>query len=308
MLSIQQAGMEILGDNPKSLYFFCGVEYGVKNKYIEHLKTYYSNYVEADEISDIFKSFERKSLLASSDNLYVCRYDLQFIKSLDDKYVNKIQSYRIPGTVVMVYDDDKLFNKLDKLFPDNVIRFDNISLQFVDKYLHQDYPDIPERYIHLISSQCDSGYGQARVICGQLDNISGSLGNYSDSEILETFALGKGSTEDQLKIAVAAKSFSTCLNIVESFDGDKNYLINCMCVTMIELDKLMDKKNSDSNLQKYVKHWSRQDVYYLFNHCYNMLIGLRSYSSSDVEDSIVWLLSLLRFNNIPSPDSISYKD
>ena len=39
MLSIQDLGLSILGDSPKNFYILGGIEYGIKDKYIEILES-----------------------------------------------------------------------------------------------------------------------------------------------------------------------------------------------------------------------------------------------------------------------------
>ena len=63
MLSIQQVGSEILNDKPGKLYIFCGAEYGIKYKYIEHLKGFYGQYAESESAYDVISSFAVKKLI-----------------------------------------------------------------------------------------------------------------------------------------------------------------------------------------------------------------------------------------------------
>ena len=299
MLSIQEAGLEILGDNPKNLYFFCGEEYGIKIKYLEHLSNYYGNKIESESVESVLYSFKKKSLIAIPDSLYIVRYDLEFTKSLNDKVSKEIKSINIPGTLVVLFEDEKVFNKLDKYFPDNVIRFDKLQPAMISKYLIQDFPVIVSRFIILIVSYCDN-YFHGYQICSQIVENMQSVSRLSNEEFLYSFGLTNNSSEDQFRIAVAAKNFSATISIIESFDGDLNYLLNCICNTMVEIDKLLDNKHAESPLKQYAKNWTRPDVYYMFNHTYNELNKLRSGGAEKVEDSLIYLMSLLRFKNIPS--------
>ena len=49
-MTIQEAGTQILNDNPGKFYIFCGEEYGIKFRYIEKLKQHYKNYAEAETV------------------------------------------------------------------------------------------------------------------------------------------------------------------------------------------------------------------------------------------------------------------
>ena len=61
MLSIQEAGKEILTGHPCKFYVFAGDEYGVKDKYLLALKSHYSDYVEAGLSVFVGNSFPKKS-------------------------------------------------------------------------------------------------------------------------------------------------------------------------------------------------------------------------------------------------------
>lgn len=300
MISIQQAGTEILGNNPRSVYFFCGPEYGVKQKYLSHLAHMYGSSTQVDTLKELFKSFERKSLVSSSSSLYVCRYDSEFVKKCDATEAKKVLSYKVNGCVVCIYDDEKQYKKLDKLFPDNVVRFDNVASKYVVKYLHGDYPELDEHYLKLVASKCPGGYGQARVVCGQLNYVKDSVGTLEDSDVLRTFGLSRKYTEDQMMVAAAARSFSGVMQVVDTFEDDLSYLINGLCHVSIELDKLMDRKNTNSPYAQYVKLWTREDVYNFFEQAYVQTLKLRSSSSFNSYDSLVYLAALLKFKNIPS--------
>lgn len=303
MLSIQQAGSEILGNQPRNLYFFCGKEYGVKKKYIEHLSTLYSSVVSVDGLGDLFRSFNRKSLVASKSCLYVCRYDDSFVRSIassSDTLASKINS---TDCVVAVFDDDKSFKKLDKVFPENVVRFDTISTEFVCRYLRKDFPELDDRYIHLVAPRCLGGYGQAYIVCSQMNSIRTHLHAIEDSDLLKMFGLESSMTEDQMMKYAAARNILGVLSVVDSFEGDINHLINGMCHVAIELDKAMDSKSS-TDYSKYVKYWTREDVYNFFEQAYTQTLKLRSSVGGEAYNCLVYLASLLAFKRIPSVEQV----
>lgn len=304
MISIQQAGVEILGNSPRSLYFFCGPEYGVKQKYVDHLSQLYGCAVQVETLRELFRSFERKSLVSSRDTLYVCRYDSDFVKKCDSNEAKKVLSHNVNGCVVCIYDDEKQYKKLDKLFPDNVVRFDNVSDKYVVRYLESDYPGLDDHYVKLVSSRCPGGYGQAKVVCGQLSLLGSKISTIEDEDILRTFGLAKAYTEDQMMLAAASRSFSGVMAVVDTFEDDLSYLINGLCHVSIELDKAMDKRNSNSPYAKYVRKWTREDVYNFFEQAYVQTLKLRSNSSMCAYDSLVYLAALLKFRNIPSVSEV----
>lgn len=300
MLTIQQAGMEILGNNPGYLYFFCGTEYGVKNKYIEHLSTLFNHVMEVDSLDELFTSFNKKRLISTSSTLYICRYDFDFLKKLDVNRVKKQDGC----CVVAVYEDEKSFSRLNKVFPDNVVRFDAVSDKFVLKYLSNDFPDIDERYLNLVAVSCTGGYGQAKIVCSQFNCIRNSLSTIEDEKLLSLAGLGSKLTEQNMMKYAAARNFSGVMKVVDSFEGDVSNLINGMCHVAIELDKAMDSR-SPTEYSKYVKFWSREDVYNFFDQAYTQTLSMRSSLSTDAYSVMVYIASLLRFNKIPSVEQMS---
>lgn len=299
MISIQQAGIEILGNNPGHLYYFCGEEYGVKQKYIEHLKSLYSEVVYVDSLGDLFRSFRKKSLVLSKSSLYICRYDTDFIRNLDSMVANNVNVSNINGCVVAVYDDEKSFKKLDKFFSQHVVRFEPVSNKFVFKYVKSDFPELDDRYVDLVVKNCTGGYGQARIVCSQLNVIKDSLYGLEDAEILATFGIRNTLTENQMMHYAASRNFSGVVKVVDSYEGDLNHLVNGLCHVSIELDKAMDS-HKETEYSKYVKYWTREDVYNFFEQAYTSTLQLRSEVGGDVYESLIYLASLLRFTKIPS--------
>lgn len=292
--------MEILGNNPGYLYFFCGTEYGVKRKYIEHLSTLFSSVVEVDSLDELFSSFSKKKLISTSSTLYICRYDFDFLKKLDVGKVKKQDGC----CVVAIYEDEKSFSKLDKLFPEHVVRFDVVSDRFVLKYLSSDFPDIDERYLSIVASSCPGGYGQAGIVCGQINCIRDRLSSIDDDKLLTLLGLESSLSEQNMMRYAAARNFTGVMKVVDSFEGDVSNLINGMCHVAIELDKAMDSR-TPTEYSKYVKYWSREDVYNFFEQSYIQTLNMRSSLNVDAYSVIVYLSSLLRFNRIPSVEQMS---
>lgn len=300
MLSIQQAGVEILGNKPRSLYFLCGSEYGVKQKYIDHLKHLYSSCTYVDSISDLVKMFSRKSLVSSSNSLYVVRYDAEFVKSVDSAYAKRVLSLKVPGCLIAVYDDEKQFHKLDKHFPDNTVYIQAVTKEHCIKYLKTDYSSLDDRYIKLAAYNCFGGYGHAKIVCSQMNSIASKLHKIEDTDLLSTFGIGRKYTEQQMMLCAAARSFEGVMTVVDNYDDDLNFLLNGMCHVAIELDKAMDSKMQSTEYSKYVKLWTRPDVYNFFEQCYVQTLKLRSSTATSAYSSLVYVASLLNFKHIPS--------
>lgn len=306
MLSIQQAGVEILGNGARrSIYFLFGQEYGIKRKYLQHLACEYGCTKEVDSLAYLIDMLQRKSLVKKPNCLYVCRYDDEFVKKADS-YSKRISSLSVPGCIACVYDDEKQFKKLDKLFPENVVRFDKVSGDKVFKYLQSDFPELDARYLNLVVNHCASDYSRCLIACEQLNSIRSKLHSVNDDNILTTLGLNRTFTEEQMMICVAAKNFSGVVKAIDSCECDLNYLINGMCHVAIELDKAMHNSKADCKFRNYVNRWTCEDIYNFFDNCYTETLRLRSSTGGDVYESLIRLAALLKFKRIPGVKEVEW--
>ena len=300
MRSIQEVGLEILNNNPAHIYFFCGSEIGIKEKYIDKIKEFYNgSYVEVDKLSDILKMMKTKHIIPLQPKLYIVRYDEDFISSLNEKTRSEIANTKIIGTIVCIYELAKHSTKLDKYLGQYTVSIDTVDPKFVSVYLHQDFPGIADRFVDIaVKSSCN--YGQARNMCRAMASVDKAvLYNMTDSQISDLFGYTKLSTESQIKYGVASRNFKYLVNVIEAFEGDVDTILYAILSTMLELEKCMSKKYVDSELKEYVKIWTVEDIYYMFMHTYNQLKKLRSSSISDPKNILMYLVSLLPYKNIP---------
>lgn len=299
MISVQVVGKEILSGNPGKFYVFVGTEYGIKQRYLDILKSHYSESVEATSVSDLLSMMRSKHIIPLTPKLYVVRYDDNFLSTLGDSSQSQINNTNIVGTIVCIYEQSKHTNKLDKYLPDLTVSIDKVNPAFVRKYLHSDFPELPDRLID-IAVNSSANYGHAKNMCSSMSNVPVSeIYKLSDEEIAKLLGTASESTESQIRTGVAAKNFNYLVKLVEKFPDAVDNMLYAILSTMLELDKLMDNTFVESDLRQYVKRWTREDVYYMFMHTYSELSKLRSKSSYDSINSIIYLISLLNFSSIP---------
>lgn len=299
MRSIQEVGLEILNNNPASIYFFCGNEIGIKEKYIDTIEKHYGESVEVDKVSDVLKLMRTKHIIPLTPKLYVVRYDEEFIASLSDKTKSEITSAKIVGTVVAIYENSKHATKLDKYLGNYSVTIDTVDPKFVSVYLHQDFPGVADRFVE-IAVKSSVNYSQARNMCRAMSVANrDKLYSMSDNQIADLFGYTRLSTENQIKHGVAARNFKYLVNVIETFEGEVDTIFYAILSTMIELEKCMTKKYNDSELREYLKLWTAPDIYYMFMHTYNQLKKLRSSSISDPKNLLMYLISLLPYKSIP---------
>ena len=297
MLSIQELGLSIMSDSPKNLYILGGSEYGMKDKYIDILCSKIGPQIQYPDFLSVLDLMTGFRIIPLEPQVYIIRYDKSFFSKLGPALVDRFNSLKIVGTIVLLYEDDADIAKLDKYFPDNTAIINAIDPKHMAKYLCQDFPDLDQTVIKYAATR-SCNYYQAKNICRCLNCIKDEI-ILTEAQIVSLFDLNTYKTEEDIQIAVASRNFRDYVLAIDSYDGDLTRILYAILRTMIELDKLMDNKYTDSPLKKYVSEWTRPDVYYMFNHTYRILQSLRQGVTANIEDILIYLGALFKFKRIP---------
>ena len=299
MLDIQVVASQILNHNPKQFYAFCGIEYGVKCKYIDSLYSYYGNIKEYQSVSDVISFVSVNHIVPAKPSVYVVRYDEQFIASLNAKSEQMIDKLKFNGTIVCIYEDQKHLAKLEKNLPNYTVSIDQIDKKFVFKYLKNEFPLISD---HVLSVVADSAfnYANARNICKSI-SVANEIDIYSlsDSRLRDLFLIEKNYSLDEFKHGIASRNFAYVLKCIDNTTISLDSYMYGILSVMTELEKVLCSKFTDSNYRKYAELWKLDDVYNMFMQTYRQLTLLRTVSS-DTYASLVYLFSFLRFSDIPA--------
>lgn len=298
MLSIQQLGLEILNHTPRNFYVLGGSEYGIKARYIDELTTYYGQKIECNTVSEIIASSKIKQLIPLGPALYVVRYDEDFGSSISADLAKEIINLKISGTVVCLY-ETKYFSKIEKYLPDNSAFIEPIHSNMIMKYLKSEFPDCSTHLLSIAARICKN-YGHARNICIGMSACSPAIiDDMSDEEICNLFGYNEDSGNKEMQIAIASRKFANVSKCILEYAESQDSAIYDFLSVAVELDKLFDKKHTESNLSEYANLWKRQDIYNLFMQAYNQLSLIRSLSV-EPQNCLLYLAGLLQFNNIPS--------
>ena len=297
MLSIQDIGLSIFSDTPKNFYILGGTEYGIKDKYIEILTAKIGKKVEYDTVADIISFMSKHHIIPLDPSVYVVRYDKAFVSSANKELATKIQSLNIIGTIVLIYEDTKDLNKLDKLFPENTASIDAIDIKHTEKYLKSDFPEMDVRTIEYAAKH-SSNYFQAKNICRCLYAVQDKV-LLSEKQIVSLFDIKLSYSNEDLQIAIASRNFNALMYITDHYEGDVQGILYQILRVMVDLDKCQNGKYSNSPLKKYAKNWTRADIYWMFNHTYDAIKSLRSGYTIEIPDLITYLGALMMFKNIP---------
>lgn len=297
MLSIQDVGLSILGDNPKNFYILGGSEYGIKDKYIDILVSKVGPKIEYQSAMDVIGLMSKHHIIPLKPQVYVVRYDKLFLGSATKELATKISSLNIIGTIVLIYEDEKDIAKLDKVFPDNTASIDTIDVKHMMKYLKSDFPDLDDQTISYAAKH-STNYYQAKNICRCLNIIKDKI-LLTEQQIVSLFDIKTTYSSNDVQIAIASKNFNALIYIADHYEGDVQNILYQILRVMIELDKCQDSKYSSSPLKDYAKKWTRADIYYMFNHTYEAIKALRSGYTVEITDLIAYLGALMMFKNIP---------
>ena len=298
MLSIQEVGREILTGNPRKFYAMCGPEYGIKSSYIKELASYYGDMKSVERVDDVLKLMSMKHLFPPQPCVYVVRYDEEFISELDKDTQAIIDQTNIIGCVVCLYVSDKDENKLAKYIPDYTVRINNVDKRFIAKYLHMDYPMLPDKLIDQVADICVD-YGHARNIAGALmfSDIP-TMFNMPPQKLASTFGVNRVTGDDQIRLGVASRNFNYLWKALDAYEDNLDSAIYTILSTLIEIEKLLCNSYTQSDIREYVKLWNKQNVYNMFMQTYSQLEKLRTISS-DTEAALIYLFALLQFSDIP---------
>jgi len=296
MLSIQEVGLSILGDTPKNFYILGGSEYGIKDKYIDILVSKIGAKLEYPNVLDVISLMSKHHIIPLQPQVYVVRYDKDFISRLKD-LAPRVLSLNIIGTLVLVYEDAKDLNKLDKVFPDNTATIDSIDIKHMCKYLKSDFPGLDEQTIGFAAKH-SLNYYQAKNICRCLNCIKDKV-LLTEKQIVSLFDIQPTYSDNDVQVAVASRNFNALVYIAEHYDSDMQNILYQILRTMIELDKIQSSQYSNSPLKEYAKKWSRPDIYWMFQHTYEAIKSLRSGYTVEVLDLVTYLGALMVFKNIP---------
>ena len=188
MRSIQDVGLEIAEKRLSRFYVFLGPEYGIKCKYLDMISEVYSgNIVEADSVKSILDLMKQKHLIPLRPALYICRYDTDFVSSLSATTYNDIKATKIIGTIVCLYEEEKLNSKFDKYLGNYSVVINSVTYDMEMKYLTKDFPNLPDRF-KSVAIKGSVNYGQAQSLCKAISSVPLSeFNDISDYELLKLF-------------------------------------------------------------------------------------------------------------------------
>lgn len=294
MIDIRTAGSEILSNRkPRKFYAFCGVEYGVKLKYIRALSDIFGNCTTFGSVKSVISMLETIHIIPLERTLYVVRYDADFIKNLSGDSEMEIDALDIDGAIVVIYESESDFKKCDKYLPNYTVRFDPVNPQFLKQYLQTDYPDLSPHQIES-AVRIGNSYIGASLACESLMKLSND--KFSAQSIEFALSQMQKSGIESFKAGVAARDFRYSVSAMERSECDRYQLLYAILNTMLEIEKCLDNPKAKSWCSKYASGWTKYDAVTVFKNTYSALKESRSLLSFDIDAALVRILTSLRFS------------
>lgn len=301
MRKLLDVGMEILGKHPSKMYVFLGTEYGIKMRYASIVSSCFENRcIEYDSFSSLEAFLSTKHIVPVKPSLFIVRYDEKFASSLDESASRRIEKLKVPGCIVLIYQNSRYESKIEKYLGKYTVEISSVSPDVIKNYLSNEFLSVPSSLLNTVASNC-SDYGQARNICSCLSKLEKpELDIIDSSTMLDIFGKSIKSTESQIKLGVASRNFKYLISALVNYDDEVDKLMYTLLSTLLELEKIKCSKYSDSPLKEYAEFWSLADIYNMFCHTYEELKKTRSYSNADYKDHLIYLFGLLQYSAIPS--------
>ena len=286
MLTIQEVGNEILTNNPRKFYIFCGAEGGVKDMYLEHLQTYYNNHkVTLDTFEELADQLRFEPLI-SIPTLYIIRYDKDFLSKISEKTADLISDLYIDGTVVMIYSENANA-KLSKYLGDYTIDISPLSEPLKVKYLVKEFPQISEILIQAVVRLAPT-YLTAKNVCISISNLPNmQINDLSAEDIDNLFIIRAGADENAIRNDIYCRDVVKALKDFDSYADDKNFLFYNIMNTMTALEKQNNRA------------WSKADIINLNDLAYRFLIYSRT-ATADLYNLLVMLFCSMGLSPVPA--------
>ena len=285
LLTIQQVGNEILTNQPRRFYIFCGAESGIKDKYIEHLQSYYNNNkVELDSFETLVSQLQYEPLI-SIPTLYIIRYDKEFWSKVSESTANLISDIYIDGTVVMIFSENASA-KISKNLGDYAIDIAPLSEQLKMKYLVNEFPQISEVIIQAVINLSEN-YLMARNVCQSISKLPATKVNDITAEDIDNlFVIRGGVDEKAIQGDIYCRDVAKALVDFDNFSGDRNFLFYNIMNTMTTLEKQNNRA------------WNKSDVVMLNDLAYQFLLQSRTIYV-DLYNVLVMLFCSMGISPVP---------
>lgn len=297
MIDIREAGTEVfVQHNPRKFYAFCGEEYGVKLRYMsEIIKTHGGKSAVFESVRAVIVMLKADRLFPLEPCTYIIRYDQNFVKCLDDDSEYEIDSLDFDGTIIVLFEDEASLKRCEKWIPKYTVHFENVSPDFIQKYLASDYPSLLGQDYQL-SVNIGHSYIGATMVAESLSNLDADYRSGDQRAVSYALSPRFFSNVAAFRNGVAARNFTFCVQIIDSSEGDLYPFIYGILSTMLEVEKILENPKSKSWCSKYAGNWNIYDAVTVFGNTYRVLKDSRTLLSYDLYAALLRVLGSMRFS------------
>ena len=219
-MQINDLRLDIVNEELKHLYFLYGEEVGIRDIYIDKIKsTLNIPVIYSDSYNEIKSKLSTKSLFSSS-SLYIIINDTNF----EDVNIDPKNNY-----VIFIYSSIDKRSKVYKKFSDYFIEFTKLPYDEIVKYVKQSAPKMSADNITDLIIRCDYDYAQ---IMSEIDKLKiyNSVKYGNDMSINKSYSEVKNDIFSKPKDAIfslidailtrnytmAMEYYDNCINLGES--------------------------------------------------------------------------------------------
>ena len=157
------------------MYVFLGTEYGIQIRYASIISSCFENRcIEYDSFSSLEAFLSTKHIVPVKPSLFIVRYDEKFASSLDESVSRRIDKLKVPGCIVLIYQNSRYESKIDKYLGKYSVEISSVSPDVMKMYLSKEFDSVP---ISLINQVAQNEPIIINKICDELndENIQSKL-------------------------------------------------------------------------------------------------------------------------------------
>lgn len=167
----------------RNFYVFAGAEYTILDIYIQKVADGIgANIIETDTVDSVYRNLDRRNLFDSGKQLYLVRYDKEFLteESIWKDIVKKLE--RAKATLIIKYSDLDARSKFHKTFDEYITEFQPLSVEVLTKYIKNDV-DLTDKCCKYLCDITHNDYGRILL---EIDKIR-SLASFRSMSDMDAF-------------------------------------------------------------------------------------------------------------------------
>lgn len=166
-------------------YVFTGIESKVQDIYLDKMAEISGAVIK--RIESVSECYAQTATLFSNTKLYVCRDDMQFIKS--DKALSNICEVLGDNILVLVMSNIDKRSKLYKQFNDLIVEFNPLSTELLYKYIGKEI-QLSSYWLDKFIEVCENSYSRILIEIDKIKTYATAMNITYDKSLAELLQCG----------------------------------------------------------------------------------------------------------------------